>query len=149
MLARSLDLDARSHGPGEPLEELLARLGTTPAGLSPEEAARRCREHGPNELATTSLGRRVMEVVRSIVNPLVVILVVAAVASALLGEPVEASIIGAIVLLSTGLNLWQTSRSARAVRRLQDRITPTATVRRGGAWIEARAASSPSATWCG
>ncbi|HWU90816.1 MAG TPA: magnesium-translocating P-type ATPase, partial [Kofleriaceae bacterium] len=66
----------------------------------------------------------------------VVILVVAACTAAFIGEPVEAAIIGGMVLLSSGLNLWQASRSATAVKRLQARIAPTATVRRDGAWRE-------------
>ncbi|HVP30217.1 MAG TPA: magnesium-translocating P-type ATPase [Myxococcota bacterium] len=122
--------------PHESLADLLARLGTSELGLSSEEAARRLRTFGFNDFAGARLQTKLVEHLRSAANPLVVILLVAGLASALLGQMADAAIIGAIVLLSAGLNFWQTFRSERAVRRLQQRITPTATVRRDGAWVE-------------
>ena len=70
---------------------------------------------------------------RGSANPLVVILLVAGLASAILGEVADAAIIGGIVLLSAGINFWQTFRSERAVTRLQEQVAPTATVLRDGA----------------
>ncbi|HEX7941263.1 MAG TPA: magnesium-translocating P-type ATPase [Gemmatimonadaceae bacterium] len=116
--------------------ELMKRLGTSADGLSSEEAAQHARACGPNEMATVHVGRTVLEVIRSILNPLVVILLVAGAASAFLGEPLQAALIAAIVALSAGLNLWQTFRSGRAVSRLQAQITPTATARRDHRWRE-------------
>jgi P-type Mg2+ transporter len=49
---------------------------------------------------------------------------------------VQAALIAAMVALSAGLNLWQSFRSARAVKCLEAQITPTATARRDGAWLE-------------
>ena len=120
----------------EAASELMKQLGTSADGLSEEEAARRAKECGPNEMATVQIGRKVLEVIRSILNPLVVILLVAGAASAFLGEPLQAALIAAMVALSAGLNLWQTFRSGRAVRRLQAQITPTATARRDRQWRE-------------
>jgi Mg2+-importing ATPase len=78
----------------------------------------------------------VAEFVRASANPLNVILLVAGGASAVLGEVADAAIISGMVFLSSGLNFWQTFRSERAVRRLQEGIAPTATVRRDGQWAE-------------
>jgi Mg2+-importing ATPase len=116
--------------------ELMKRLETSEEGLSSEEAARRAQACGPNEMATVHVGRKVLEVIRSILNPLVVILLVAGTASAFLGEPLQAALIAAMVALGAGLNLWQTFRSGRAVRRLQAQITPTATAGRDHQWRE-------------
>ena len=80
--------------------------------------------------------RRSSGVARLIANPLVVLLLVAGTASALLREVADAAIIFVIVLASSGRNAWQTMRSARAVRRLQRQIAPTATVLRDGTWVE-------------
>jgi Mg2+-importing ATPase len=66
----------------------------------------------------------------------VAILLVAGAASAFLGEIADAAIIAGIVLMSTGINFWQSFRSERAVRQLQEQIAPTATVRRDNSWIE-------------
>jgi len=123
-------------GPAESLDDLLRRLGTSQDGLSAAEAARRLAASGPNELRTAHLRAEVVELLRSAVNPLVIILLIAGIASAVLGETTEATIIGAIVLMSTGINGWQTFRSQRAVAQLQAQITPTATAVRDGASVE-------------
>src|SRR5262245_61309016 len=118
------------------LSELLARLKTSRDGLSVPEAKWRLTETGPNEFVERKLRSAGWEFLRAAANPLVVILVVAGVASAFLGEIADAAIIGAIVLLSAGINFWQSFRSERAVRKLQEQIAPTATVRRNGEWKE-------------
>ncbi len=73
---------------------------------------------------------------RGSANPLVVILLIAGLASAILGEVTDAAIIGGIVFLSGGINAWQTFRSQRAVSRLREQVAPTATVLRDGLWVE-------------
>ena len=120
----------------EALAALLERLGTSDAGLSTAAAEAELARSGPNEFARKTWLENALELLRSAANPLVLILLVAAGAAAVLGEVADALIIGAIVLLSTGLNLWQTTHSDRAVRALQKPIAPTATVRRDGAWLE-------------
>jgi P-type Mg2+ transporter len=122
--------------PGETVAALFTRLASAPEGLSSSEAAARLRTNGPNDLGMARLRSRAWETVRSVANPLVIILLVAGAASGFLGEVANAAIIGGIVVLSTVLNLWQTSRSERAVRKLQQTIAPTACVRRDGAWTQ-------------
>ena len=122
--------------PNIALSQLLARLESSPDGLSSNDAERRLRDRGPNEVATRALRTRVLELARMIANPLVVILLVAGAASALLREVADATIIFVIVLASSVLNAWQMLRSARAVRRLQQQIAPTATVLRDRKWLE-------------
>lgn len=65
-------------------------------------------------------------------NPLSLILLSAAVAAALVGQVGDATIICCIVAMSTGLNLWQSFRSERAVRELQRRVAPVAAILRDG-----------------
>jgi Mg2+-importing ATPase len=122
--------------PDQPLEELLAQLETSSRGLSTAEAQRRIEVLGLSEPTTTRLRSNVVEFLRASANPLVIILLVAGTASAFLGEVTDAAIIGVIVFLSAGINFWQTFRSERAVKRLQEQIAPTATVRRDEAWVE-------------
>jgi P-type Mg2+ transporter len=121
---------------GESLDRLFARLQTSNTGLSANEAARRLKTFGPNQLQTVRVRTELTELLRAAANPLVVILLIAGVASAFLGEVTQAALIAGIVLLSGGINAWQTLRSQRAVSRLQANVAPTATVRRDGAWID-------------
>jgi len=120
----------------ETLAALLARLATSARGLSASDAARRLAAGGANELAAHRWRTKVLELVRPIANPLILILLAAGTASAFVGEVADALLIGVIVLLSAGLNAWQTVRSARAVGQLQAQISPTATVRRDDAWVD-------------
>lgn len=88
----------RSGGVDGTLAELLDRLGTTPTGLSSGQA--RGRQRGPDAPARTRWRRlvRVLEVLRGIANPLTAVLAVAGIASAVLGQPVQASLIGAMIV---------------------------------------------------
>ena len=105
-------------------------------GLSSQEAARRLRELGPNQPRRPRLAASTADLLRAAANPLVIILLVAAVFSAFLGQVVNAAIIAAMVFASIGINTWQTVRSSSAVKRLQAQIAPTATVLRDGRWAE-------------
>jgi Mg2+-importing ATPase len=130
---RSAGLGAPRALPRETLAELLTRLASSERGLSSAEAAARLRSSGSNTLGKTSLGDKLLGFVHTTFNPLVLILLVAGIASASLGQVGDAVIIAAIVISSSALNFWQTFRSERAVKRLQARIAPTASVRRDGA----------------
>jgi len=122
--------------PRETLAETLARLDASEAGLSSDAAEARLRSNGPNTFGAPPLHSKVADLLRSVLDPLVVILLVAGAASAFLGQVGDAVIVGAIVLLSSALNFWQTFRSARAVKRLQAQVAPTATLWRDGATKE-------------
>ena len=106
------------------------------AGLTSQQAADRLAASGPNEAAPPHRRASVREIAGMLTNPLPVILLVAGIVSAVLGETVNASLIIAIVVLSIGVNFWQTWRSRRAVDRLRDAVTATATVLRDGAFCE-------------
>jgi Mg2+-importing ATPase len=108
----------------------------TITGLTPQEAEARLDQFGPNEPATTKHHSFLSDFLPVFMNPLTLILLIAAVVSAFTGDTVDAGIIGVIVLLSGTLDLSQTYRSQRAVERLRDQVAPTATVLRGGEWKE-------------
>jgi Mg2+-importing ATPase len=120
----------------ETLSDLLGRLGTSENGLSNPEAQRRLAASGPNEFTRTGLRFKAFEWLRVSANPLVVILLFAGAASAFLGEVADATIIAGIVFLSSALNFWQSFRSETAVRKLKEKVAPTATVQRDRAWVE-------------
>ncbi|HET7342599.1 MAG TPA: HAD-IC family P-type ATPase, partial [Methylomirabilota bacterium] len=122
--------------PAEPLPAVLERLQTTRDGLSTAEARRRLARVGPNEPAQRHGGVAVRELIYYLANPLVVILLIASLISALLGEATSATIIALMVMLSIVLNFAQSYRSQRAVDRLRGEVAPTATVRRDGGWRE-------------
>ena len=113
------------------VEDVLERLGTSAAGLSGDEAARRLALDGPNVLR--SHGARPLEVlVRQLKSYLLLLLVGAAVVSAIVGDRTEAGIILAIVALSVGLGFVNEYRSEKAVEALHSRIRRRILVERDG-----------------
>ena len=120
----------------EALEALFTRLKTSEAGLSGAEAVRRLADVGPNEPAPARRSGPLVEFLRFCSNPLVLILFVASIVSAVAGEVANATIIAAIMAISIALNFFQAYRSDLAVRLLREQVSPTATVLRDGNWIE-------------
>ena len=105
-------------------------------GLSTEEAAARLSKYGPNDPTPVKRGAPIRELLVLFLNPLVMILLIASLASFILGDATDSVIILVLVLLGISINFAQTYRSQRAIDRLRENVTPTATVLRDGAWQE-------------
>jgi P-type Ca2+ transporter type 2C len=125
----SADVPAHSSPP----DRLAAELGTDPArGLAQAVAAERLEAEGPNRLRRAERPAYLQLAVRQLADPLVGLLVVAAVISALIGEGIEAAAIGAIVILNGILGFAQEVGAARAVLSLRETLAPGATAIRDG-----------------
>ncbi|WP_334098888.1 cation-translocating P-type ATPase [Gordonibacter pamelaeae] len=117
----------------KPAAVVLAALETSPDGLTDAEARRLLAQNGPNELASKppkTLGAMVRE---QLGDPMVLILVVAAVLSALLREWAEAGIIFAIVVVNAVIGIVQERKAQSSLEALRSLSAPTARVVRGGA----------------
>src|SRR5690348_16624128 len=117
-----------------PQARVFALLGSSANGLTESEAARRLAEHGPNEAHAGRRASPVGTLIELFGNPLVLMLLVAATVSGILGDRAGAGIIVAMVLLSVMLNYTLSYRSKRAAERLREGIAPTASVCRDGVW---------------
>src|SRR5947209_2054463 len=106
------------------------------SGLTGAEAQTRLAHFGPNEPVPSQRLSAIAAFGRLFANPLVIILLVASVISASLGQRVDASIIVTIILMSVSINFWQSFRSQQAAERLRASVTPAATVLRDGRWQE-------------
>jgi P-type Mg2+ transporter len=114
----------------------IGAVADSETGLTSAEAAQRLARSGPNEPAPSHQRAGVVQLFLLFLNPLVVILLIASVASAFLGQYVDAGIIVTMVLLGVAINFVQTYRSQQAAERLRERVAPTATVQRDGEWRE-------------
>jgi Mg2+-importing ATPase len=115
-----------------PAAAVLRQLGSAPTGLTEDDARARLAELGPNALR--SHGARPLRVLaRQLRNPLLVLLLVAALTSALVGELTDAVIIFLISGLSVGLGFVNEYRSERAVEALHSQLRHAALVMRDGA----------------
>ena len=118
-----------------PAGEVLQRLGSSAAGLSRGEAARRLRRDGPNRLAPPRRGGLAL-LARQFTDPVVVILLLASALSIVLHDLADALIIFAIVALSGLLSFWQEHRAGQAVQQLLALVQAHAGVRRDGAVVQ-------------
>ncbi len=118
------------------LESLFELLNSTSNGLADAESRRRLSTYGPNETRTDGRTRYIRTLLGLLGDPLVLMLLAAAVISGTLGDPVGATIILVMVLLSVALNFALSYRSQRASERLRAEIAPTASVCRDGTWRE-------------
>lgn len=107
-------------------------------GLTEDEAAERLRRFGPNSPRHRRHGALALELAFLFLNPLVIILLFASAVSAVLGQTVDAAIIVVIVVLGVTINFVQTYRSQRAVEKLREYVSLTATVMRDGTWLEVK-----------
>ncbi len=105
-------------------------------GLTGAEAAERLLRFGPNEPAPVRTRSAAAELLLLFISPLAVILLLAAIVSGFLGQPVDAAIIVTVVVLGNIINFVQTLRSRNAAQRLRDQVAATATVMRDNAWLE-------------
>lgn len=117
-------------------ETLCAQLDCGDAGLSTTEAAARLMRFGPNsDVGPTRLGV-VRAILRRLLEPLCLILLVAAGVSALTGDEIGGIIIAAILALSIGLDTIQEGRALKAAEMLRRSVALSAEVRRGGLFTE-------------
>ncbi len=111
-------------------DEVMAELRTRPQGLSIEEARERLAEFGPNELVAAREIHPLVILLRQFFNLLMVILIVAAGISALLGEHLDAAVILAIIFACVILGFLQEYRAEKAAAALEHLAAPHATVLR-------------------
>ncbi|MFV1859240.1 MAG: cation-translocating P-type ATPase [Anaerolineales bacterium] len=113
--------------------EALDRLHVDPEqGLTEHEAQQRMREHGPNELIERGLKSPWRILWEQLTAIMVVVLIIAAVVSLLLGDQLDAIVILAIVILNAILGFVQEHRAERAMAALKRMAAPVVKVRREG-----------------
>ncbi|MDZ7700228.1 MAG: HAD-IC family P-type ATPase [Deltaproteobacteria bacterium] len=113
--------------------EVLGTLSSTAEGLSEEEAARRKETFGPNALKEGKRVPRWKKFLRQFTDVLVVVLLLAAVVTAVL-EPGEIDwmVIAAIVLINAVIGYLQEEKAEEAIAQLKRMQSPMAMVMRNG-----------------
>ncbi len=114
------------------VDAVLRELDTDPhRGLTEEAVRNRLEQYGYNELKKEEKASPLTLFCNQFKNLLIVILLIATVLSALVGEMVDASIIMAIVIFCAVLGFIQEYRAERSLEALKKMLTPTITVIRG------------------
>ncbi|MCK9444895.1 MAG: calcium-translocating P-type ATPase, SERCA-type [Tissierellaceae bacterium] len=110
-------------------------------GLSSDESKARLIDHGPNELVEEAKKSFISKLMAQFLDFLVLILIAAALISVFIGEPKDALVIIAIVILNALLGLYQEGKAEKALEALKKMASPTAKVLRDGQLVEAPANS--------
>ena len=114
-------------------EEVLNHLEVRDEGLSSAEVEKRLEQYGPNQLREAPRPGFLALLWAQLNNFVVILLIVASVISALLGDYVEAAAIMAIVVLNSVLGIVQEQRAEQALAALKKLAAPDAQVLRDGA----------------
>lgn len=132
-----MNQDHRAHEPNEvfhtlSIDESLQRLDTNPSGLSSSEAAARLERYGKNALQEAAGKSLFQKLLAQFKDVMIIILLIAALISGILGEWTDSIIILFVVILNAVLGVMQESKAEQALEALKQMSSPNAQVIRDG-----------------
>jgi Ca2+-transporting ATPase len=123
-------MELLEHPHAARIEDIESGLGTSRAGLSKEEAARRLSIYGKN-LLEEEKPSRLKVFARQFKSILIYVLIVAAVIALALDKTEDFFVIVSIVMLNGALGFWQEMKAEASIRALKKMAESRATVVRG------------------
>ena len=111
----------------------VTRTDDSPAGLTTAEARRRLQDSGPNNTPEEAL-RTLRLIAGKFIAPVPCLLEAAIALQLVLGEYIEASIIGALLVFNAALGFLHESHAQATIAALKSRLALNASVRRDGDW---------------
>ena len=123
-------------------ENVMSEQSVTPSGLMSDEAAKRLEKYGKNKLAEGKKDSLIKRFLMQLADPMIIILIVAAVISAVTatvggeGEGyADVIIIMFVVVVNAVLGVYQESKAEKAIEALQEIAAATSKVIRDGKLI--------------
>lgn len=117
----------------KPIDEIIKHFDLNlETGLSVKQIADNVAKYGRNEMPKPKEKSQFLLFIEQFNNPIIFILIGAAILNGILAEPKDAIVIGFVVFLNTIIGFVQESRAADALKALQDMTAPTARVVRHG-----------------
>ena len=113
-------------------DEALQRLGSSATGLTKADAQQRLAEHGPNVIPEKRRRSLLVMLLWQFADFMIMVLLVAALVSGIIGEPQDTIAILVIVLLNAIIGAVQEFRAEHAVAALRQMAAPEAQVLRDG-----------------
>lgn len=113
-------------------KEVLGEWKVTPEGLNYDDAARRLKTFGPNQLAQSKKESELEIFVRQFKSPLIYILIFAAILVVFLGKSVDALVILAVITINAVVGTVQEGKAKNSLERLRSLTRHKALVRRDG-----------------
>ncbi len=108
------------------------RLNASKGGLSPEEVKSRRETYGENKLPEGKKVTLLEIILHQLLNPLIYILIAAAIASVAIGEAKDAIFIFLVIVINTAIGAYQEYTAEKSATTLQKLLRFKANVRREG-----------------
>ena len=122
--AHSLDIPA-----------VFEELGSGPEGLTAAAATAALERYGENALPQAPEETWWQRLLRQFRDPMIYVLIGAAVVTAVLGEVVDTIVIAAVVIINAAVGFLQEGRAANALAAIRDMLSPSSEVLRDGQWL--------------
>ena len=127
----------------ENIDTVLAKTESSAQGLSTEEAQKRLLQNGHNKLKEGKKDSLLVRFLKQLADPMIIILLVAALISGVLaaydGESfTDVIIILAVVLFNAILGVYQESKAEKAIEALQEMAAATSKVMRDGKLVHVK-----------
>jgi len=113
-------------------QDIYEQLQSGPDGLDAQEAGERLKYYGPNTLPVKEPPTIWAILLHQVLNPLIFILLAAAVASVAIGEAADAVFILIVIVLNSGLGAYQEYQAEKSAAGLRRLLKIKARVCRGG-----------------
>jgi magnesium-transporting ATPase (P-type) len=114
------------------VEQALETLDATTKGLSENQVLKRRSVYGPNQLPETKATSLWRIFLRQFANPLIYVLVAAAVVSVFIGDAEDASFIGIVLIINATIGAYQESQAEKSSLALRKLLRMHAQVQRDG-----------------
>lgn len=111
---------------------VFSELKTHPEGLTAREVEERLNQYGPNSLPEETGLNRLKILLHQFKSPLIYILIVAAIVTAIFGEFIDTGVIVAVVILNAVVGYFQEYKAETSVRALKSMVVAKARIIREG-----------------
>ncbi|MDO5511107.1 cation-transporting P-type ATPase [Corynebacterium sp.] len=118
-----------------PVADVFEDVGSRPEGLSRADASSALEHYGENALPQAAEETWWQRLFRQFQDPMIYVLIAAAVLTAVLGEVVDTIVIAAVVIINAAVGFFQEGKAADALAAIRDMLSPTSEVLRDGAWV--------------
>jgi P-type Ca2+ transporter type 2C len=112
------------------VDEVFESLESSRDGLTDEEAAKRLEKHGRNKIKQESDTGWIKILIHQFINPLVLVLVIAAGVALVADKMIDTIVIGIVIIVNAAIGFFQEFRAEAAISALRKRAAPKADVLR-------------------
>ncbi|KAF0180695.1 MAG: Ca2+-transporting ATPase [Nitrospirae bacterium] len=114
------------------IDAVFSELNSSVAGLNSDDAVKRIKIYGPNELKIKKKKTPLMMFLDQFKDFLIIVLIAAGIIAGIVGKPTDAAAIMAIVVLNAIIGFIQEFKAEKAMDALKRMASPNATVMRDG-----------------